>query len=457
MLSYARIHGASADERVIMRWDRKLVAVSCAIGASLCVAVAQPGAVSAANGKVWPDPCDFASATNAEVQTCFNDPTEAGWDNVDGEAIFQSLGALIQKTDGGDTLRIMLYHWPKGQQDPKGKTEKDTLPEELASEVVDARGRGVDVQVILDERSEDVNTDDQPIDILRSGNVPVAVCRDASDGPLNDPPDCLMFEDKGGNAPLTHTKLFLAEIGGVPYIAAGSSNLSTWDHNEAWNDFVRVRGDEQLYGWLTDWYDRVWADDWTGWNTNAERDRSGDPGSGGDDLPNRAWVYPREGSGDPIVGQLANVTDCSSDGDGDGDWDKRVWVAMSRWYSNREGVVGQLDRLDAAGCDVQVLLGGGVSEFMEEKIRTAVSGDPNAWGEVRRVCKLHYKYIVLDAKYQGVWHEVVITGSEILTRDARRNSNELNLRIGGDNDAAVRDYITQTQELFEKAPDDRCG
>lgn len=453
-----------------MRFHRKLIAIGTAVGASLCVAATPPGVV-AADDSTENDPCSFT--TGGAVEVCFSEP--AG----DGDEIFRSLGALVDEVSSGDTLRIMMYKWgdQNGDDDQGANGEDvDTPPEQLAKKVVDAKARGADVQVILDEKAAGKTAGKQPAEIL-DGKVPVEVCtdKDTSDDDVERPDngngtkeaDCLMWDYDGyyGDAsplPMNHTKLFLATIDGVKYVAAGSSNLTTYDHTSAFNDFVRIRGDADLHRFLKDWFEKVQKDNWGYWDTNENRDSSGDPD--GDDMPARAWVYPRQGEGDPLVGQLANVTACSSDGDGDGDWDKRVWMAMSGWNKDqREKILGQFARLHDAGCDVQVLLHGGEEPTQDEivwkrEIRNRISGDPYDSDEVRVKCNMHHKFFVFDAKYQGDWHEVAITGSEVLAEGSRVYSSELNVRVGGDHEEKeVNEYIDRMQKLWKEAPLDACG
>ncbi|HEU5471242.1 MAG TPA: phospholipase D-like domain-containing protein [Actinophytocola sp.] len=403
-----------------------------------------PGPVpsAAAPAAIWADPCQMLGT--AKVVSCFSDPL-TGPDV--SSRIVQSLGALVASARPGDTIKIMMYHWRDG-----------VWPERLAAEVVAAYRAGVHVEVMLDEQSRGF----RPIATLRAAGVPLLVCDD-EEGAADGQDDCVMVEDGpyGDNEhlPMNHGKLFLFELGGVPVVAAGSSNLTAWDYETAWNDFVRIRGDRALHTFFTEFFDRAWADDWMGWDTNAERDRAGDPVSGGD-LPERGWVYPRLEPGDPIAGQLANTTACHADGDGDGDWDKRVWVAISIWNENtRTGILDELDRLDAAGCSVRVLIADGVSRPWLQTLRQRLSGDPAASDKVRVVCHLHHKFIVIDARYDGAYREVVLTGSHIYATGSLRNSVELNVRVGGNDNVdngVVVDYINRFQRLYDYAPTDAC-
>jgi phosphatidylserine/phosphatidylglycerophosphate/cardiolipin synthase-like enzyme len=397
-----------------------------------------PGAAAAA----WADPCQMLGT--AKVVPCFSDPL-ASPDT--SSRIMQSLGALVESAGPGDSIEIMMYHWRDG-----------VWPERLATEVAAAHRAGVEVRVMLDEQSQGYS----PIATLRAAGVPLLVCDDEA-GAADGQDDCVMVEDGpyGDNEhlPMNHGKLFLFDLDGVPVVAAGSSNLTEWDYDTAWNDFVRVRGDRRLHTFYSEFFQRAWVDDWLGWDTNAERDRAGDPVTSVDDLPERGWVYPRLEPGDPIAGQLANTTACHADGDGDGDWDKRVWVAISIWNPDREAILDELDRLDAAGCGVRVLVSDGGNRSWLQTVRQRLSGDPAASDKVRVVCALHHKFIVIDAQYNGAYHEVVFTGSQIFARGSLYHSVELSLRVGGDdnvdNGVAVA-YIDRFQRLFDYAPTDAC-
>lgn len=182
---------------------RRLLAALVVAGGLL--PLVPPGAAAA----VWADPCQMLGA--AKVVSCFSDP-QVGADT--SSRIMQSLGALVESAGAGDSIEIMVYHWRNG-----------AWPERLAAEVADAHRAGVDVRVMLDEQSEGY----RPIATLRAAGVPLVVCDDEA-GAADGQDDCVMVEDGpyGDNEhlPMNHAKLFLLRLGGVPVVAAGSSNLT---------------------------------------------------------------------------------------------------------------------------------------------------------------------------------------------------------------------------------------
>lgn len=384
-----------------------------------------------------PDPCGMLS--DQRVVTCFSDPT------TNDPRILDSITALVDSAGDGDTIEIMMYSWRNNE-----------LPVRVADRVVAAYERGVDVRVILDEASSKY----EPIDILRAADVPLVVCDDAG----NREDNCLMVDDPDyydpdNKQPMNHTKLLLFDIDGKKSVVGGSANFGDSGYYTSWNDMVRIH-DAGLHSYLTDWFARVWSDDWQGWDSDSDRWGSGDPAPGAKDLREMAYVYPRK-SADPIGNTLKRTTTCHSDGDDDGDWDKRVWVAISSWKQGaRSQILDQLERLNGEGCDVRVMLADNISVEHATQLRERISGSASDSSEVRYVCKIHHKMVILDAKYRGAYHEVVVTGSNIWTNGSLGYSTELNLRLGGEDndtdDGAVRKYIVHYDKLWDERSKASC-
>lgn len=362
------------------------------------------------------DPCGMLD--DRRVVSCFSDPTtNAPW-------IFDSLAAIVDTARQGDTIEIMMYEWRTGD-----------LPERLAHKVIEAYERGVDVRVILDESSEW----HEPIDSLRAADVPLVVCDDYGDHQDNcltiDEPD---YYDPTSELPMNHTKLLLFDIDGERMVVGGSANLGNADYYTVWNDMVRIR-DGRLHGYLSQWFERVWRDDWNGWDGDTARTGNGDPAVGQGDLAEQAYVYPRVEK-DPIVETLTKATACGPDG--------RAWVAISLWNTDaRTGILGELVRLDDAGCDVRVLLSGGVEQVWVDAIRERLSGTAADDSEVRRVCELHHKFVLLDVEYEATPHELVVTGSNVWGTGSLYYSTELNLRVDGAVDAYSAHYERLWNEI----------
>ncbi|MGH8795040.1 MAG: phospholipase D-like domain-containing protein [Stackebrandtia sp.] len=377
------------------------------------------------------DPCGFLG--EARVEACFSNP------DSDDTRIFDSISSLAAAAGEGDTVRISMFHWRDG-----------AAPEQLAEAVAGAHERGADVRVVLDKGSEK-NEDGglfRPIQILQGAEVPIEVCHildQAADG--RD--DCLMWRDDDfhqpdSELPMNHVKLFSFNIDDVRSVVIGSSNMGAWDHEEAWNDMVRLRGDNQIGEWADGFVERLWNDDWDGWDSAEARSVYGDDVAAGQ-LPERAWAYPRPGDGDNISGQLSKVTGCSSAGD------NRVWVAISIWSTNaREAILDQLDRIQGLGCDVKVVVSDGVEGDQVTNLRNRL-GDDN----VRILEKVHHKFIIVDAQYDegGVSENpYVITGSHIFATGSLRHNCEINLRVGGNDGSAgvAEEYIEHFGTLYSR-------
>ena len=316
-----------------------------------------------------------------DYEVCATNPSS----NDQDRTIVKKLREFIQSTKSGDRIRLSIYTWTQTG---------------IARDLVDADSRGVDVKVVVD----DAVVKAKPYEILRDAGVPVHVCMDG----------CM-----GGK--INHTKFALFEIGAQRIVAQTSSNL-TGSMTYRPNDLLVVRNNLAVYRFYLGFWNRMNSDSWTyGGTTWGNGDRTA-KGAGV-----KAYAFARTDF-DVVLAVLRNVTSCSDDGDGDGDGDKKIWVAASLFTGPREDVRNRLAYMeDVMGCNVKVLVNKQDHEVWAQAKTSDGYNLKNS--KVRRVSGLHNKILLIDAKYNGRWQEVVFTGSHNLTGPSLTKNEESMLRI----------------------------
>lgn len=319
-------------------------------------------------------------STSGAYEVCFNDPA-----NGSDPLIETRLRQLTQSADSGDTIRGSMYTWTRAA---------------LATDLVAAKNRGVDVRMVLD--GHNVTDGNAGYTVLVDGGVPVTSC---SNG-------CL-----GSN--INHNKYFLFNIDGVKQSVLTSSNLST-SQTRWYNNLIRIT-DARLYDYYLAYWNRENAQSWTYDGVTWHDD---DKVGYGSSTATKAYVYPR--TSDNILGILGNVTDCSTDGNGDGNSDRKVWLAQSLFTQARESVRNKLAELQAMGCDVRVVVADRETELWVQAANG--SGNLNN-GKVGTLHNTHNKLILIDAYYAGKWQDVVFTGSHNLTGTSLKYNDEAMVRV----------------------------
>lgn len=377
-------------------WKRRLLAPAvvlavAATGTVVTNAYAQADAVSGCT-----------SSGNYEV--CFNDPAaHSGSDPL----IENRLRELTQSAKSGDTIRGSMFNWTRAG---------------LATDLVAAKNRGVDVKMVLDGQNKaDGNAG---YTVLVDGGVPVTSCPNSS--------GCL-----GSN--INHNKLFLFQLGGVKHSVLTSANLSKAQTGQ-YNNLIKIT-DPALYDYFLGYWNRENIRSWTYDGVTWKDDDKVGYGSA---TATKAYVYPR--TSDNLYGILSNVTKCSTDGNGDGNSDRKVWIAQSLFTKARESVRNKLAALAKMGCDVRVVVADRETELW---VQAANSGGDLNDGKVGRVTNTHNKLVLIDAYYAGKWQDVVFTGSHNLTGTSLKENDEAMVRVA---DLFVfKQYRLYFDSLFAKA------
>ncbi|WP_277209759.1 phospholipase D-like domain-containing protein [Isoptericola croceus] len=335
---------------------------------------------------------DSGCSRSGAYETCFTDPPPGGEDRT----IVHRLRELVSSTKRGDKIRVSMYLWNQTG---------------IARDLVEAKDRGVNVQVVVDDAAEP----ERPYKILQAGGVPVRVC---VDGCLGDK--------------INHTKFFLLEIGPDRYVAQTSSNL-TDSMLKRTNDLVIVKNNASIYEFYLGYWNRMRGGSWT---------HAGDTWSNSDRTATgsrvKAYAFPRTDF-DVYLAILRNVTECR-------DGDKKIWVTASLFTGPREEVRNRLAYMeDVMGCNVKVLVRKQDHELWAQ-VNTSGGYNLNN-SKVRRVPNLHNKILIIDAKYNGRWQETVITGSHNLTSPSLLRNEEAMLRI--EDSFVFKRYRSYFDDLYD--------
>ncbi|MGH8794981.1 MAG: phospholipase D-like domain-containing protein [Stackebrandtia sp.] len=373
--------------------SRKTVVATAAGAAALALAVGL-GAVFTPDAEAEVDSAASGCHTSGIYEVCVASPEQ--YDDGLDATIVDKLREYVQAAGEGDSIRGAVFEWEMDDRAPQIKGLVDDL-------VAAKTERGVDVKIILDDRSrnsEVIKTFD--------ANGMVELC----DG------GCLPheYDDKAG---VMHMKSFTFSTGGELKVAHTSSNL-TYAQLKRHENLITVNGDKKLYDSYLGFWNRMAVGSWTyDGETWDGREFNGDAQG------LKSYFFPRP-SGDPVPATLDNPS-CEGDND-------KVWVAHSLFTEHRPGTLKQLDELRSEGCDVRVILSReedrdwvlANSDLDPDSVRLldGKTGDPDLeWNSH------HNKLIVTNALYDGKDRPAVYGGSHNLNLNELRRSSDAMLRV----------------------------
>lgn len=309
--------------------------------------------------------------------------------NLPDLAIEDAIVDLINRAIPGSRVRVAVYTFTRGR---------------VSTALLNARRRGVDVQVVVDGGADTTAGSEVPALISGLGASNVTVCRAPGTA-------CL------GTGIMHHKSYLFSALddGSRDVVMQASHNLTNAQlslHNNA----VIVRGDAALFRAYERTFDDLRRD-----TAMPDYYRIDDG-----DLATRAYFFPRA-SGDTVVSILDNAT-C--------DATSRILVAMAFFTDARVEVARSLAARRRAGCAVTVVagddeipLGATVASTLTAAGVTLVRypGRTNGWG-------LHSKYVLIDAPYAGsaAHRRLVFTGSHNWTGPSLDQNDETLLRVEND-------------------------
>ncbi|MFE9020177.1 phosphatidylserine/phosphatidylglycerophosphate/cardiolipin synthase family protein [Streptomyces sp. NPDC007808] len=360
----------------------------------------------------------------------FNDPLGTA---AQRKAIFTQLVRLIDATPAGARIRGAMHEF---------------ADQEVATALIAAHGRGVDVRLVLDD-STYVGPDGTEF-----GNVPyrtlraalgtdtaarswVVVCDDRfedADGVDDVQRGCLAVAPP--RPAYNHNKFFVfSRIGpfddGTSYsrvVFQTSSNLSDWYKVESFNDAVTFT-DRRVYDAYVSYHDRL---------------RRGRTLAGGDNdayfsTPTgstyRGFFFPRGDTSynNPATDTVVNILDevgCTYTGADGLSRRTGIRILTHSFFGSRRQVADKLAQLRGRGCWIDVVYADSDS---------AITSRLDAAGIRHRRCRIpngpgidvrpHNKQILLNGDYNGSTTWRVYTGSANLTGSSLRSADEAIVRI----------------------------
>ncbi|MFF8831876.1 phospholipase D-like domain-containing protein [Streptomyces sp. NPDC015131] len=405
-------------------------------------------------------PAPRAGAAAMQTGAVWNDPT----DTAKQYAIRDHLVALVDGATPGSDIKISAYVLG-GSNEPGGTTHK------LRDSLVAAHERGVNVQLILDSESsrywESKNVFTHLAAALaeptgKGNDSWLRMCPFTPRNPA-DPNDqdidsqaCLAkdpneTDDWGG---VNHNKFYLFSettgTGTVPVkdvVVQTSANMTTWDAKYAWNDALRVVGNQTLYRAYQGYFElqaAAQAD-----RTKVMSDVRLDTQAG----RAKAYFFPR--SEDVIVNILKTVDNpvpgqtgpCRGNSAGYGTKGGHTVVRVAIHGVTRNEVAQALAALDTAGCYVDV-----VYRTMSDEARATLEGsgvtlhqlNSDTWSDT--LTSTHSKYALVEGTYNGkADQKIVFTGSHPYTKSALTTNDEALLKW---DDSAAGD-VPHTPSVYD--------
>ncbi|MYX97733.1 hypothetical protein GT045_23695 [Streptomyces sp. SID486] len=388
---------------------------------AIAVAVALLTAGLSAASAAGAEPGVASSAGTEQSGPVFNNPLGTA---AEQNAIRTRILTYVGSAPANSSVKVALYHlWDR----------------EVAQALADARQRGVDVQMVLDESTVSSRPSDASYGILRD-----ALGTDTTQGsfvtlcPAGR--SCLGRPEFG--ASINHNKfwLFSQVAGAADVVLQTSSNMSPSAYSAFWNDAYVVAGNSGIYHAYSGYFSALVGKDWENWRYTSSSWS-----------PYKAYFFPYyPGTGnstDTIWNTLDNVT-CTYVQDG-ATRHTKVRVAMFKF--TRQGVADKLITLKKAGCSVEVVYTSTDSKESSgsagtwETLHSAPGLSPVCYyddhdGDPATPARIvHSKYLLIDGKYDGAVNKVLWTGSHNYSGPALRENDEALLKV--DDSAAHDAYV----------------
>lgn len=357
----------------------------------------------------------------ANYRVCFSDPMLSGRSDDVVVDLISRINHIASSTASTRNLFVSLF---------------ECCNDAVTNALLNAKTKGVSVQLILDEASkcgETVTTCTQTswtanFKKLWNAGVVKKVCA----------PDNCTGETGGKN----HNKFFLFENGGTRTLIQTSSNMGG-SSTTMFNDSITIRDNvsttdpEAPWKWYKEFWTRMLNGSWGTWSTDASRTKYfGYHQLFGDAFPQTTT--------DPVLNLLNRIT-C-------GPYHNKIWVAQSD-FENRQEVKTRLARMITNGttttdddCDVRVVVSSGTNEYCLQK-----GTSPLPALRVKSTARsdgapLHHKFLIVDAKVDGTVADFVLTGSHNWNYNSLRRNNEVLLRVGAA-DQVVTPYLNHFSRL----------
>jgi len=339
-------------------------------------------------------PCPWVAGSQRKLQAFFS----AGPNGKQPDYTLEDeLVKLIRGAKPGSNIRGSMFMYERGR---------------ISKELATAAKRPVDVKMVLDGK----NSGNSPTKTLQKGigAANVTLCKSG----------CI-------STGINHNKTFLFSKlcdGSKNVVVQSSANLKQVPKH---NDLVVVRDDAKLYAA----YLKYWKDQ-RAQKKNLNYGAGPNGVASGSSTPTKVHFYPRK-SGDAIL-DILNKVKCTKRG-------KRIYVAMAMWNTGRVAIVKRLKALRGKGCDVKIVIG---TYTINRKLEAYLKKNfpRKRW---RKHLKLHSKYMVINARYNGNNQWMVVTGSANYCFGTIRNNDNTTLVMRNKRTAAK--YFANWKKIWKEA------
>ncbi|MFE0102983.1 phospholipase D-like domain-containing protein [Streptomyces sp. NPDC059009] len=389
---------------------RRAVALATVLSAAGIQAV---GAVGTAEADIAQD-----TAQAWPEGPVFNDP------KGDADHQYAIRTRLLQLTDAakpGSTIKVAVYHvWEA--------TVVDAL--------VNAKNRGVHVQILLDESSRS----DRPTNTSYA-TLAEALGTDPAKSSfvtLCPPHKSCLGDPKYGQS-IMHNKFWLfSEVEGAKDVVVQTTSNSTPSaHTKFFNDALLLPNNPTMYDAYADYFREMVGKRWRDWDYRTVSSGL-----------YKAYFFPRDGSvneTDTMYSVLNNVSCTYKDAHG---VKQRTKVRAAIFKVTRKQIADKLVSLKKAGCSVDLVY----AETDSKKSQ----GTPGTWetlhksgGPTLRCFNddrdplhpgqklttpyiIHTKYLLIDGVYDGKRNKISFTGSQNFTAPALRENDEAIVKVDDD-------------------------
>ncbi len=390
-----------------VKGGRQAVALATVLSAAGVQAVTSAGSAQAAPTPTW---------TEGPV---FNDPLGTA------DEQYAIRARLIELTDAalpGSTIKVAVYHvWEAT----------------VVNALVDARNRGVNVQVLLDESS----ISDRPANTSYR-TLAAALGTDRAKGSYitTCPVDRSCLGDPKFGKSIMHNKfwLFSAVQGATNVVVQTTTNSTPSAHTRFFNDALLLPNNPTMYDAYADYFDTMAARNWQAWEYRTVSNGL-----------YKAYFFPRAGNTrdtDTVHSVLDNVQCTYKDSAG---VSRKTSVRVSIFKITRLAIAEKLVSLKKAGCSVSIVYAesdsaksSGGTRGTWEKLHT--SGGPtvrcynddrdplNPGKKLTTPYIIHSKYILVDGMYDGERNKISFTGSGNYTGPALRENDESIVKVDDD-------------------------
>ncbi|GGR76106.1 hypothetical protein GCM10010252_13320 [Streptomyces aureoverticillatus] len=413
-MAQSRLRGTGRHRAVKpVKGGRQAAAIATVLSAAASLHAAGAGAAGAA-------PDDTAAATPSWTEgPVFNDPL--GTDAAQ-HAIRTRLIELTDAAVPGSTIKVAVYHvWEAPVVDA----------------LLNARERGVNVQILLDSTSRTDRPNNPSYAKLAATlgtNAAkksfVALC----------PTDKSCLGDPRHGKSIMHNKFWLfSEVKGArDVVVQTTSNSTPSAHTKFFNDALLLPDNPAMYDAFAEYFDDMVRKDWRSWDYRTASNGL-----------YKAYFFPREGTvneTDTMYSVLNNVSCTYKDANG---VKRQTKVRASIFKITRKQIADKLVSLKKAGCAVDLV-------YAETDSAKSQGGTPGTWEALHKPggpslrCYnddrdplvpgqklttpyiIHSKYVLIDGVYDGKRNKVSFTGSQNYTAPALRENDEVIVKVDDD-------------------------